>query len=341
MTERLATADARFGALRSVIDAWFFALEQDVLAEGSVGERDQPALLVATTALMERRLATISQQAPAFAAVLRAYREALAARDRPLAEGLIAWLGGQPHVAADVKRSAGIKGDVDHSAALGFLRGLLTILKDAGYAGLVLVLDEVETLQRMRSDVRERSLNVLRQLIDEVDGGRFPGLYLVITGTPGFFDGPQGVQRLPPLAQRLHVEFDREGRFDNPRAAQIRLRGFSIESLVEVGVRIRDLFAAGSTREAAIRELADDVFVGDLARGVAGELGGRVGVAPRIFLKKLVGEVLDRVEQFADFDPRLHYRLTVAEADLSLQERRARAAQDPDEIELELPERPS
>ena len=33
-----------------------------------------------------------------------------------------------------------------------------------------------------------------------------------------------------------------------------------------------------------------------LARKVAGRLGGSVGVAPRLFLKKLVGDVLDRVE---------------------------------------------
>ena len=52
------------------------------------------------------------------------------------------------------------------------------------FAGLVLVLDEVETLQRVRGDVREKSLNALRQLIDEVDAGRFSGLYILVTGTP-------------------------------------------------------------------------------------------------------------------------------------------------------------
>ncbi len=36
----------------------------------------------------------------------------------------------------------------------------------------------------------------LRQLLDDVDGGRFPNLYLAITGTPAFYDGPQGIQRL-------------------------------------------------------------------------------------------------------------------------------------------------
>ena len=42
-------------------------------------------------------------------------------------------------------------------------------------------------------------------------------------------DLTQGVQRLPPLAQRLHVEFATDARFDNPRAVQIRLPGFDLE----------------------------------------------------------------------------------------------------------------
>ena len=74
----------------------------------------------------------------------------------------------------------------------------------------------------------------------------------------------------------------------------------------------------------------------DLARAVTGNLGGKVGVAPRIFLKKLVGDVLDRVDQFPEFDPRHHYALTVAEAELTAVEREARAAAIPDDIGLDL-----
>ncbi len=81
-------------------------------------------------------------------------------------------------MAAAARRAAGVKGDLDHFAALGFLQGLLTILRDSGHPGLLLVLDEIETLQRVRSDVRDKGLNALRQLIDDVDSGRFPGLYL-------------------------------------------------------------------------------------------------------------------------------------------------------------------
>jgi hypothetical protein len=335
LCERLTTADTAGGALRSVVDSWFFALHEDVVAAGAP-PGDAEAVLAATDALAEQRLGAVAARAPALAAVLRGYRRALAGGDTARAEGLLAWLGGQPHVAASVKRAAGIRGDLDHDAALAFLAGLLTILRGAGYAGLVLVLDEVETLQRVRADARDRALNALRQLIDEVDQGRFPGLYLVITGTPVFFDGPQGAQRLAPLAQRLHTDFTTDARFDSPRAVQLRLPGFTVEGLGEVGRRTRDLYADGAADPSRIRSSCDDDYVALLAKAVTGDLGGRVGIAPRVFLKKLVGDVLDRVDQFADFNPRRDYRLTIVDSELTAVERNARAAASVDEIDLDL-----
>jgi len=335
LVERLSTLDTRRGALRSIVDGWFFALEEEALAAGDVAPDDVPALVARTDELMEARLAAVTRHAPTFAACLRGYRRALMEGETEVASGLIAWLSGQPHVAAAVKRYAGVKGEIDHFGALGFLLGILLVLRDSGYQGLVLVLDEVETLQRVRGDVRERALNALRQLMDELDSGRFPGLYLLLTGTPSFFDGPQGVQRLAPLAQRLHVEFTDDDRFDNPRAVQIRLSNFDLDKLKQVGVRVRDLYAGQSQAATRIRMLADDAYIADLARAVTGQLGGRTGVAPRVFLKKLVGEVLDRIDQFPDYDPRRDYSVMLADAELTPAERSARAAASVDDIELE------
>ena len=334
LVERLATSDTPDGALRPAVDAWFYTLEEEVLAEGRVEAADGDALATATEALMERRLSDIARTAPAFSAVLRAYRRALVAEDAALAEGLMAWLGGQPNVAASVKRAAGVKGDLDPFGAMHFLAGLLVILRDSGRAGLVLVLDEVETLQRMRADTREKGLNALRQLLDELDAGRYPGLYLVVTGTAAFFDGPQGVQRLPPLAQRIHTDFATDARFDNPRAVQIRLQGFDLAALAAAGQRVRDLFAEQAADPARIRLVIDDAYLADLARGVAGRLGGKAGVAPRLYLRKLVAEVLDRVDQFPDFDPRRHYAPTLNASEMSAAERAAAGADSVDDIEL-------
>ena len=335
--ERLSTADTFQGAFRPVIDGWFYGLEEEVLAEGRIAASDAIALAAATQALLEKRLSAISRTTPQFALALRGYCRARAEGDPATTDGLIAWLAGQPHVAAGAKKSAGIKGDVDHFAALNFLRGLLTVLRDSGYAGLVLVLDEIETLQRVRGDVREKGLNALRQLIDEIDAGRYPGLYLIITGTPAFYDGPQGVRRLEPLAQRLHVNFGGDPRFDNLRAVQVRLPAFDHARLVEVGRRIRDLYAQDAKARDRVLALADDAYIAELAGAIAGDLGGRVGVVPRIFLKKLVGDVLDRIDQHPDFDPRRHYRLTIADGELTRVERAARGAPSSvDEIELEI-----
>lgn len=336
MLEHLATSSTRSGAFRGIIDSWFFALEEDVLSTGGVDANDEQALLKATSDLMEKRLSAISNKAPSFAAALRAYRECLAEGDTAMAEGLIAWLSGQPNVASAVKRRANIKGDVDHFTALSFLQGLLAVLKDSGHPGLVLVLDEVETLQRVRSDIREKALNALRQLIDELDAGRFPGLYLVITGTPSFFDGPQGLKKLPPLAQRLQTDFDTDSRFDNPRAPQIRLSPFNMDMMIEVGGKVRDIFAEGSSSGDRVREKANDGLIRSLAEGVSGSLGGKTGIAPRIFLKKLVADLLDRIELHEAFDPRKDYRLTIREDELSTEERNSMAADSVEDISLDL-----
>ncbi|OCB36724.1 ATP-binding protein [Mycobacterium malmoense] len=337
ITENLSTSTTQSGALRDVIDGWFYILDHDAKdgAKQSAGSEG-------TLDLLQRRLSDVSKEAPAFAAVLRQYRLAQTAGNSAEADGLLAWLGGQPHVAASVKRAARVRGDLDHFGALGFLQGLLTVLRDSDYAGLIVVFDEVETLQRMRSDAREKSLNALRQLMDDIDGGRFPGLYLLLTGTPAFFDGQQGVQRLPPLAQRLQTDFSTDARFDNPRATQIRLTGFTPESLLELGSRVRDIYAAGAKDPGRVRNVVDDAYLRDLSAAVGGELGGRTGIAPRLFLKKLVSDVLDRVDLFEDFNPRRDYDLTVSADELTPTEREARAranrapAGSVDEIELDL-----
>lgn len=319
--ESLRTASIPPSALRPILDAWLFTIEDDATQQGA-----------SVDDLLERRLADVAARAPVFPMAIRAYRRMVAEGDNDGADGLVAWLGGQPHVAASVKRRAGIKGDLDHFLALGFLRGLLAVLADAGNAGLLLVLDEVETLQRVRSDARAKALNALRQLIDEIHDGHFPGLYLLITGTPAFFEGRQGIQLLPPLADRLHTDFSRDPRFDNPRAPQLRLTGFDLDRLVELGGRVRELFCSGIDAGERVRSTADDEFLRRFAGAVAGSLGGRVGIAPRLFLRKLV-DVLDVIELHPDFDPYTDYEIRIAPTELSDAEREALSA---DDIDLDL-----
>jgi hypothetical protein len=116
---------------------------------------------------------------------------------------------------------------------------------------------------------------------------------------------------------------------------QLRLSGFDLERLAELGRKVRDLYAGTARAPDRVTRLVDDGYIDDLAKAVTGGLGGQVGVAPRIFLRKLVADVLDRVDEFADFDPRQHYALTLSSAELTEVERNSAAGAG--DVELDLP----
>lgn len=332
--QALQTAESSEGTFRAIIEGWFFNLEEEILGAGRVDPKDPAAVATAVGDLLEQRLASVSATQPQFAAALRRIHAARVHGEHAIGEGLIAWLMGQPNIGAEAKREAGLKGEIDDRGAAGFFRGLLEILRHTGRKGLVLVLDEVETIQRVRADSREKSLNALRQLIDDLIAGSYPGLYVLITGTPQFYDGQQGAQRLAPLAQRLHTEFGGNPQFDNPRAVQIRLQPFTLARMVEVGQRICEIYPT-TARERLDRHVDADL-VRLIAEGVAGKLGGKVGVAPRIFLKRLI-DVLDRVDGHPEFDPRRDYELVVSAAEMSDEERSAAGViRNPDDIALDV-----
>lgn len=79
----------------------------------------------------------------------------------------------------------------------------------------------------------------------------------------------------------------------------MRLQPFDRARMLEVGRRVRDLYPASYADR--VSRKVDDAVLGALADSVTGALGAKVGVAPRLFLKKLVG-LLDRVDLHEDFE---------------------------------------
>ena len=187
-------------------------------------------------------------------------------------------------------------------------------------------------IHRCASYCESLILNALRQLIDDVHGGRYPGLYIVITGTPAFFDGPQGIRRSKPLADRLQTDFSGDARFHNPRAPQIWLTAFDQKRLISVGKPVRDLYVSKVPERIAAH--ANDAMVEMIARAITGQLGDQVGIAPRLFLRRLI-DVLDRIEAHAEFDPTKDYDLILKAGEMSAA---AGVSRGVDDIELhELP----
>ena len=295
MTE-LGTSSCPRGALSDILDRWIARVEDALIAAGE--DEDAADFDEKVQQRLEADLASLTGgQAPQdFIRVIQTIFRLKQEGEVSEAGALISWLCGSGNVAAASKKVAGIKGDIGSRDALDYLRGVLEIVKAAGYKGLLIVIDEAETILRMRSDSRHKSLNGIRQIADAA--GSYPGMLWLFTGTPEFFDTRHGVAGLTPLHDR--IRFLKQGAFASLRQAQLELVPFDAERLRSVALRLRELYP--SAMRSALEERVSLDFIDRLVAEVTKGFRGDVGVVPRQFLREFVTQ-LDLVEENDDYVP--------------------------------------
>lgn len=311
----LGTKTCPRGALGDILDRWIGRVEEGLVETGA--DEDAPDFDEKVRKKLDEELASLTGgKAPQeFVRVVQTIFDLKQEGQVADAAALLSWLSGSSNIAASVKKLAGIKGDIGSRDAMAYLRGILEISKSAGYRGMVIVIDEAETILRMRSDTRGKSLNGIRQISDA--SGDYPGLLWLFTGTPEFFDSRQGVAGLAPLHDR--IRFKAPGGFANLRQPQLELKPFDAERLTNVAVRLRELYPA-EDRDRMVQRVTDE-FIDRLVAEVTKGFRGDVGVVPRQFLREFV-DVLDLVQQEDAFIPMDAYEFQPPE-DLSPEEQEA------------------
>ncbi len=299
VVQGLSTTACPKGALGDILDRWMGRIEEDLIRLGADEEAADFDAQVRGKLNEKLGLLTGGEAPPDMVRVLGAIFDAKQEGKLTEANSLISWLSGSANVAQSQKKSAGVRGDIGSTDAMAYLRGILEIIKSAGYTGLVIVIDEAETILRMRGDVRQKSMNGIRQICD--DAKNYPGLLWLFTGTPTFFDDRRGVKGVEALNDR--IAFDDGGGFPNLRQPQLALRTFDKDRLMKVALKLRGLHpdADGDQLEArvhhgVIEKLADNVTAG---------FKGDVGVVPRHFLRQFVN-MLDQCVEYEEYNPEQH-----------------------------------
>ncbi len=296
VVQELGTAACPRGALGDILDRWIANVEEGLIAAGA--DEEAPDFDDQVQARMAENLSALTRgSAPEdMGRVLRAIFALKQAGRVADAASLISWLSASENVAAGAKKAAEIKGDITSRDAMDYLRGIVEIVKAAGYKGLVILIDETETILRMRRDVRGRSLNGIRQIIDAANGYR--GLLWIFTGTPEFFDTKRGVAGLAPLHDR--IRFMSHGPYVSLRQPQLALAPFDRERLTEVALKLRELYPAED--RAGFNEKITLPYIDRLIDKVTEGFAGDVGVIPRQFLRHLIN-IMDLAAENPDFDP--------------------------------------
>jgi hypothetical protein len=317
----LSTAMCPRGALNDILDRWIGQIEDALVDVGA--DEEAPDFDDKVRRRLDEDLASLTGgQAPQdFVRVIQTIFDLKQRNDAVAAGSLVSWLSGSKQVAASAKKEAAVKGDVSTENAMDYLRGVLEIVKAAGHKGLVIVIDEAETILRMRKDSRHRSLNGIRQIADA--SGSYPGLMWLFTGTPEFFDTRRGVAGLEPLDDRIKF-ISRDG-FASRRQPQLELTPFDAGRLRSVALRLRELFPAAD--RARLEEKVSDRFIDKLVDEVTKGFRGDVGVVPRQFLREFVTQ-MDLVEEHDDYDPMTVYRFKTSD-DLRPEEQHAATGEHP------------
>ena len=281
------------GAFENCIDCWISNIEEQVIDEVGLDhpDFDEKVKNKFDSELLSLKNISMGNE---FINVLKVFFDAKQKRDYETASSLISWLSGSKNVSAKIKNKANIKGEISSSIALSFLKGILTIIKRAGFKGFVIIIDELETLLRTRTDVRGKSLNGLRQIVD--NSKDYPGMLWVFTGTEEFFDSKKGVNGLQPLNDR--IKFQKNDQFTNYMQSQLELKRFDEKRLVEVAIKLREIYP--SENKNRILSYINDQFINQMISKITGGLSNDIGVVPRIFLREFV-QVLDMFHQHENY----------------------------------------
>lgn len=291
----LSTPACAQGALGDILDRWIGGVEEGLTKLG-VRDDDPDFDARVLQKLDEQLVALTGGRAPAdMIRVVRKVFELKQSGRLQDASALVSWLSGSSNVAASIKNLAAVKGDISSTDAMAYLRGILEIVKSAGYEGLVVIIDEAETILRMRGDVRGKSLNAIRQIVDAASS--YPGMLWVFTGTPTFFDDRQGVKGVEALHAR--IKYEEFNGVPSLRQPQLALKPFDRERLLKVALKLRTLHPDLAPEDAERRMPRE--LVEQLVDAVTAGFRGDVGVVPRQFLRTFVN-VLDVLADDPDQD---------------------------------------
>lgn len=159
---------------------------------------------------IQRVIGELSKYNQSMAHAFVTYIKATISKDNETANWVSTWLMGEQNIPAQVKAKFDIKGNIDKMNSMDFFKGFTKLIELLGFSGVLVNIDEVGLLLNERSDIRKRSYENLRYIIDSLHDGSFTNCMFLLGLTPdtiedcekGFYSSPALYQRLGNLANK-------------------------------------------------------------------------------------------------------------------------------------------
>lgn len=227
-------------ALTIVMEEWLINQEEHLCMLHQLDKsKDRDLLNEVMSQSMKDAFHSLGQMDSSFSRAIIAYYRARYQKDDVLANASLGWIKGEK-VRVETKKFMEVKGEVDRQQVLVFMQAILKMMKSASYKGWVILIDEMETILRLRTKtLRQMAYDNLRYLLDEIMQNRFPGCFFLFTGTPELLNSSLGFSSFTPLFERVYVEQDRH--FPNLRQALLYFESWDRAQYMEIARKVAHL----------------------------------------------------------------------------------------------------
>lgn len=234
-----------------------------------------------------------------FAEVIAAYCAGFEQGNEQLKADAIRWLRGEFSTKTDARSALGVRAIIDDASVYDQIKLLARFVRLAGYAGLIVCLDELVNLYKL-ANTQARNANyeqILRILNDSLQGSA-DGLGFILGGTPEFLmDTRRGLYSYQALQSRLAENtFAKSGLVDYSGPV-MRLASLTTDDFYALLHKLRQVYAMGDDSKYLLPDEGIQAFMNHCAK----RLGNTYFRTPRTTIKAFI-DLLAVLEQNPNAD---------------------------------------
>lgn len=283
------------GALTLILDRWISGVQQEVALATGLDQSD-PTF---AREVEHRIMATIQQLQELvhgfdFARLLTMYYRSHLEGDDETKANVTKWFRGEYRTKSEAREELGVNIVISDDDWYDYLKLFATFLVQAGYEGLIVLVDELVNLYKIPNAVsRQYNYEKILTMYNDTLQGRAHHLGIIMSGTPqAIEDRRRGIYSYEALRSRLtQGRFAQEGLLDM-LAPVIRLEPLTYEELLVLIEKLADIHAGYFGYDCSLGEQDLVTFL----QLEYGRVGSDTHLTPREVIRDFI-EMLDILYQ--------------------------------------------
>ncbi|MCY4216537.1 MAG: ATP-binding protein [Flavobacteriaceae bacterium] len=216
--------------------------------------------------IIQKRLHSLTEYVGGydFASIIEAYWQGYDRGDETLKNNAIRWLRAEYRTKTEARRDLGVRTIIKDDTFYDYLKLMSLFVRFAGYAGLLVELDEMVNLYKLSTNkARNSNYEQLLRIFNDCLQGSANHIGFLMGGTPEFlYDSRKGLYSYPALQSRLaENELAREHGIVDYSSPTLNLAKLTPEELYILLHNLRHVFASGDEKKYLITDEGLESFL--------------------------------------------------------------------------------